>query len=333
MTIINAESEHEIPLTVYPNREQWLIGRRLGIGASESPALFGLSPSGWHSPFSIWLEKTGLVPPVELEGEWLEWGMLLEEPIAQRYALRTERRIWQAGQFASAVHPRLPFMRATPDRWVIEAADRDGRGVLQIKNAGWFKADDWEYGPPDYIQAQVQHELAVTGFGWGSIAVLIGGNTFKYYDVERNDAYIAELELACGAFWDLVLQRKKPEIDGSGATSAAIKRLHPLDDGSAVQLDDSIMETWTALQATKADLKMAKAEEDRLGNIIREAIGPATFAGLPDGRLLSYKHQTTPSYTVADNTYRVLREVNTKPKVKSGTGWQWNQKRKGAGAA
>lgn len=307
--------EQEIHVTSYPSRAEWLTARLGGVGASESAALFGLSP--WHSRFSLWAEKTGLVPPVELDEEWLEWGLLLEEPIAQRYAKRTSRRIWRAGEWAIAQHSTLPIMRATPDRWVIEAPDRDGRGVLQIKNAGFFRADAWDDGPPDFIQAQVQHELAVTGFRWGSIAVLIGGHEFRYFDLDRNDNYITELELACVDFWGTVERREQPPVDGTCATETALKRLHPLDDGSAVHLGADVQEAWEELQVAKDLGKEMEICERELKNNIRAAVGTATFGRLPDGRLLSLKHQTTAPYVVENpgSTFRVLREVKA-PKEK-----------------
>jgi putative phage-type endonuclease len=305
----------EINLTSFPDRPSWLAARLGGVGASESAALFGLSP--WHSRFSLWAEKTGLAPPVELDEEWLEWGLLLEEPIAQRYARRTERRIWKAGEYAIAQHPRLPFMRATPDRWVIEAPDRDTRGVLQIKNSGAFKAGDWYGGVPDFIQAQVQHELAVTGFTWGSVAVLIGGTEFRYFDLERNEDYIAELEHACTDFWGTVERREQPPVDRTKATEAALKRLHPLDDGSAVHLGAEIAELYDELRIAKGFLKEMEWAERGLQNEIRAAMGESTFGLLPDGRLLSLKHQTISPHTVQHTgaTFRVLREEKT-PKAR-----------------
>jgi putative phage-type endonuclease len=306
----------DIELLTFGTREEWLAARQKGIGASESAALFDLSP--WQSRFSLWAEKTGLAPPVELDGEWLEWGLLLEEPIAQRYAKRTQREVWQPGAHSQAIHPHLPFMRATPDRWVITAPDRDGRGVLQIKNASFFKADAWEMGPPDFVQAQVQHELAVTGFRWGSVAVLIGGNEFRYYDLDRNDAYIDELEHACAAFWQMVERREQPPVDGSRATAEALRRLHPLDDGSAVHLDDAALEAWAELERSKGALKALEAVKGEAENRLRAAIGGATFGLLPDGRLLSYKHITNNGYTrvVEPYTYRVLREEKQRAQKK-----------------
>lgn len=303
---------NDIRLVSFETREDWLRARQGGIGGSESAALFGISP--WISRFGLWAEKTGLVDPVELTGEWLKWGQLLEEPIATNYQEVTGRSLWKPpSPYAVAVHPRLPFMFATLDRWVIAAPDRpdDGRGDLQIKNASWFKGDDWRDGVPDFIQAQVQHELAVTGLGWGSVAVLIGGNRFAHFDIERNDAYIAELEAQCEHFWDMVQRKERPPTDGSEMTTQALKRLHPLDNGTTIALGAEVGEAWDELSALKAATKANEARQAELSNLIKAAIGDASFAQLPDGRQLSFKHASNPGFTtvVQPFTFRTLREV------------------------
>src|SRR5581483_6732158 len=139
----------EIELIDYRTREQWLAARNLGVGASESAALFGVSP--WETSLSLWAKKTGRVVDDGPSGEWVAWGNLLEAPIATHYEQKTGRKIWQGGPYAVAQHPTIPFMRATPDRWVIDAPDRGAPGLLQVKNTNAFKGHDWDEGPPDYI--------------------------------------------------------------------------------------------------------------------------------------------------------------------------------------
>lgn len=310
-------------LTDYKNREAWLAARGEFIGASEVAALFGLLPKSWGSMYSIWCEKTGISPPVEFTGEWLEWGQLLEEPIARKYEMVTGRTLWNGGgPYCVAQHPTLPMLRCTPDRFVISAPDKSSEhpGVLQIKNAAWFKEDDWDEGPPPYIQIQVQSEMACTGAEWASTAVLIGGNKFRYVDVERNPNVIGEIEEQVAYFWRTYVEtRIAPDIDGSEATESILKRLHPKDDGSTVVLDDeaiALVDQWRSaaaemLESGKASAAVKKEAENRL----RAAIGSATFGKLPDGRTLSLKTTTRSAYSVEENTYRQLRlEAAFKPK-------------------
>jgi putative phage-type endonuclease len=308
----------DIPLKDYESREAWLASRVGGIGASEAAALFtdadGRSLSPYQTAFGLYLEKRGELAPVELDGEWIAWGNILEEPIARRYSDETGRQVWRApSPYAVAEHPGAPLF-ATPDRWVIEAPDRDGAGLLQIKNAGAYKAHDWRDGVPQHIEIQVQAEMAVTGRDWDSVAVLIGGNTYKHFDVERNPDFIAELEELARAFWDRVQRGEPPEIDSSERTLDAIKRLHPLDNGATARLPEEALEWVQQLETAKLHMKVAEEMKTEAESKLRDAIGSNTFGELADGRIVSLKTTSKKGgiREVAPCTYRTLR-LESKP--------------------
>lgn len=319
MTATANAVESGLVLTDYEDRERWLAARASGIGASESAALFGCSP--WETAVSLWAKKTGKVEAPEIDGEWITWGQLLEDAIAKRYQQVTGQTIWQPpSPFSVAVHPRIQIMRATPDRWVIEAPGREGPGLLQIKNTNAFKGHDWDEGVPDFIQVQVQHEMAVTGRAWASVAVLIGGCEFRHFPVERNDVFIAELEAQCLWFWGFVERDEQPPIDSSARTLETIKRLHPKDNGETITLPDEAIEWWAALEKAKADEKAAKEAKTIAEIRLKDAIGDATYGMLGDGRRLALKTIPNPGYTnvVEPYTYRTLRlgKGGTKAKAK-----------------
>ena len=167
----------EIQLKDYGTREAWLASRTTAIGASEVAGLFvdasGESLSPYTTPFKLWAEKTGQLPPAEVNAEWIHWGNLLEPAIAARYQEVTGRELWQGGPFCVAQHADIPMFRSTPDRWVTLAADRGGRGLVQLKNTAAFFGRNWADGAPLHISIQCQAELATTGYDWDSVAVLI----------------------------------------------------------------------------------------------------------------------------------------------------------------
>jgi putative phage-type endonuclease len=301
----------------YKTREAWLAARKAGVGASESAALFDLSP--WHSRLSLWVEKSGLMQghggP---ERELLEWGRLLETPIAERYGTVTKRELWSFSDYCIAEHPQRPYMRATPDRWILSAPDRPGSGTLQIKTTG--DPDAWVDGPPPYVQCQIQHELAVTGRDWAACAVLINGRNMRHWDIERNEAFIAELEEQCAQFWECVERGTPPPVDGHKATLQALKRMHPMDDGSEIALPREAEEWWDLLQTIKERTKGLEKEADQAEAQLRSAIGPATFGKLPGGRTLSLKHTTVKAHVVnrEETTYRSLREVKSPSAARKG---------------
>jgi putative phage-type endonuclease len=314
----------QIELKDYGTRDNWLASRTTALGASEVAALFtgadGQCISPFTTPFLLWLEKTGQQDPAELTAEYVEIGNLVEPVVAELYQRRTGRKVWQGGPFCVAEHPSLSFLRATPDRWVIDAPDRSSPGLLQIKNANAFKVKDWDEGVPDYIEIQVQAEMAVTGREWDSVAVLIGGSSFRSFDVERNPDFIAELIEQARQFWSLVETRTRPDLDASPRTLEAIKRLHPADNGESVRLPEEAISWFETLEETKAGLKQYDAAKILCETKIRDAIGPATFGELPDGRRLSLKTSSNPGYSrvVEPYTYRTLRleKAPTKGKKK-----------------
>jgi putative phage-type endonuclease len=311
----------DVQLVRYDNRSEWLAARTLGIGASESAALFGMAPDGRESRYSLWAKKAGLVQPEEIDEEWLEWGQILEQPIADRYAARTGHVLWTPpNPFCVAVHPRLPFLTATIDRWIIEAPGRGDRGDLEIKNVGTFNAD-WrgENGVelPLYVQIQVQHQLAVTGFSWAVVAALVGGNKLETFEVERNAGFISELEAVAEAFWLRVQRKEPPEVDGSEATARTLKALHPDDNGQTVDLPDESAQWAAQLEDARTRKSAAEKDEKEAKNHLEAAIGSATFGRLPDGRTVSYKTSARAGYVVEDCKYRTLRIEKMKAATKA----------------
>ncbi|MBY0446540.1 MAG: YqaJ viral recombinase family protein, partial [Burkholderiales bacterium] len=169
-------------------REEWLRIRGLGIGSSDAAAAIGLSP--YKSPLSLWLEKTHRRPTDDLsEKEAVIWGTVLEPVLATIYAQRTGLKVRKVN--AVLQDPDFPFMLANLDREVL--GHPDGTGVLEIKTASYFSAPQWEDGIPVAYQCQVLHQLAVTGHSWADVAVLIGGQDFRIYRIQRDDDKIADL--------------------------------------------------------------------------------------------------------------------------------------------
>lgn len=298
----------------YKNRENWLAARGSGIGASEVAALFDLSP--WDSRYTLWKKKVNGGPKVDEaseEAEYLYWGQHLEGAIAGRYQLVTKRTIWTGGSsFCVAKHPELSMLFATPDRVVLAAPDlrMDEPGLLQLKNTSWFMAEDWEEGPPPHVQIQVQAEMACTKTPWASVAALVGGNKFKYFDILANRAVQEEIEIQVSDFWDLVQSGTAPAVDGHRATTRMLKALHPLDDGTTVQLPDeaiSLVTDWLAAKRAISEAEKAnKAAKEGAENALRALIGPASYGRLPDGRTLTLLH-TERDIEARHELFRTLR--------------------------
>lgn len=311
-----------IELLDYGSRDVWLASRTTAIGASEVAGLFtdenGNSLSPHTTPTKLYLERTGQLQPEELNAEHVAMGNLMEPVIAGIYEQRTGRKLWRGGDYCVAVHPTIPQLRATPDRWVVEAKDREGLGLVQLKNANAFMIHDWDDGPPRHIEIQVQAEMCVTGRDWDSVAVIFGGNHFEKYDIERNVDFCAEIEEQVKWFFGRVRGMDPPPIDGSKKTLEAIRRLHPSDDGSTRLLPEEAVAWLDLLETAKAEGKQAEERETQAKAKLIDAIGAATFGELPDGRKLSLKTTETQDRVsvVRGSKFRTLRIMSKSAKTK-----------------
>lgn len=287
-------------------REQWLADRLTGIGASESAVVLGLSP--YKSIFQLWAEKTDPDCVDSLEGnEPAEWGLRLESTIGQAFAEKTGRQVEMWPPHSLARHPEIPWLVATPDA-VQVPEDRD-HGLLQIKTTSAFNTAEWADGPPLFYQVQCQHELAVTGFTWGTLVVLIGGQKLRHFDYALNQRFIDAMLPKLESFWQSIVSRTPPPVDGSLATAKVLARLHPEDTGETVMLPGDAVEWAERIAKAKADIEAAEAVKTEMENRIKAELGKATFGVMPDGSRWSWKTQNRAGYTVAPTTCRVLRKL------------------------
>lgn len=290
-------------------REQWLQERMSCIGASDSPSVLGINP--FKSAFQLWAEKTGFAEADDLsKNEAVEFGIRLERPVAEAFAERTGRRVEMWPPFSLVRDPQRPYVSCTPD--AVQECERRGEGLVQIKTTSAYNAGDWTDGPPLYYQVQVQQELHVTGYSWGTLVVLIGGQKLRWFDVERNDRFISALLPKLDDFWSLVQNQTPPEVDGSAATASVLAKLHPDDDGTEVLLPAEAAGWSDEIEAAKEQIKAAEAVRTAAENKLKAAIGDATFGLLPNGGLWSWKTQDRKGYVVEPTSFRVLRKIKTK---------------------
>ena len=304
-----SEQDSQTESIACADEAEWLSARRGGLGSSDAPAI--LEVSAWKSPLQVYSEKLGIIEPDAVESEAMEWGKALEPVIAQRYVKETGRFLQDPGRFTIQRSRRYPLMLATLDRFVA-AGNHRGLGILEIKTTGSFKADQWEEEPPLPYQVQVQHQLAVMGFAWASIAVLIGGQKFRWLDVERNDRFIALLIEREAAFWERLQKHEPPPPDPSEATKEILAKLYPKDVGTSVALPGEALE-WDRLRVEAKDqIKHWEAKEREAENLLKAHIGDATFGVLPSGITYSWKAGIRRGYTVEETSVRTLRRQEPK---------------------
>jgi putative phage-type endonuclease len=287
-------------------RREWLGRRRETVGASEVSAILGLNP--WESPYSLWAKKTGAEVDSEEETPWQYWGNKLEPLICDEYARETGRTVVDHGRYAIRYSETCPNLSATLDREVV-AFDARGPGCMDAKSTSAFKLGDWDDTPPLVYQVQLQAQMEVTGYRWGSLAALIGGNTFRWCDVERDDRFIDMMRRKVGEFWRLVETRTPPPIDNSNSTADVLRRLYPQDNGETIALPGEASNWTDTIAECDAVIKGAEERKRECKSKLIAALGSATFGVLPAGGRWSFKAQTRKAHHVEESTSRVLRRL------------------------
>lgn len=265
--------------------EDWLEARKRGIGGSDAAAAVGLNP--FKSQLELWLEKTGRdallsKPDPNDTLEPVYWGSLLEPIVAAAYTQHTGHRVRRVN--AILQHPAHPFMLANLDREVVGVP---GVQILECKTAGEFGVRHWKSGVPEYVQLQVQHQLAVAGKPAADVAVLMCGQALEVHRIERDDALIAQLIELEARFWHYVETDSPPPGDGSESADRALRCLYPRDTGATVDFSDDrqLSTTFADLVAVRGQIESLEAAEAKLKQGIQHAMGDASRALFETGEV------------------------------------------------
>ncbi|KAA0068495.1 lambda-exonuclease family protein [Rhodanobacter sp. T12-5] len=261
---------------------QWLDVRRNGIGSSDAAAAVGLCP--YKSQLELWMEKTGRTLPEDVrpgQDDPRYWGTLLEPMVAMAYQERTGHKVRKLN--AVLQHPTFPYMLANIDREIVGVPDVQ---VLECKTAGEFGSRLWKDGVPEYVQLQVQHQLAVTGKAAADVAVLLCGQQLEIHRIERDDDIIARLVVLETRFWEYVEKDIEPTADGSESAGKALRQLYRGNDTKAdFTSDEDLSRTFDTLAKLKEELDAMQDEAESLKQVIQQAMGDASKAVFAHGEV------------------------------------------------
>lgn len=244
--------------------DEWLEVRKKGIGGSDMAAILGFNK--YSDAVSIWLDKRGELPPVE-ENEPMYWGNVLEEVVAQEFAKRTGWKVRNNNYTLQSIEH--PYLLANIDREIV--------GVdagLECKTANAFKLDEWKGDEvPTSYYIQCQHYMAVTGKSSWWIACLLGGNTFIYKEIPRNEEVIEAIIREGKVFWDMVENGTVPAVTGSKSSSEALKMMYGKPNKKTIELDDVAVNYINQYITADAKEKEAKSIKAEARNILKSLLG------------------------------------------------------------
>ena len=269
--------------------------RHTYIGGSEISAIMGLNR--WKTPLKLWAEKTQKLELADLSDvEMVEMGNDLEEFVAQKFSQKTGKAVRRAPK--EYVHKDYPFLHAHIDRLVTGSEE-----LLECKTCSLWKKDEWggDDIPQEYI-LQVMWYLGITGRKIGHIAILIGGQSFKYKQIEFDAELFDTMVESAVEFWTEHVQKDIPPAV-MPADDDTLKELYSTHNDVFIEMyssgDARIDEAMTTLeesikmlQETKTHIKSLQEEqksiETRLKDLIKSNIGIKT-----DKYVVSWKEQTS----------------------------------------
>ena len=131
--------------------------------------------------------------------------------------------------------------------------------------------------------------MAVTGYAGAYIAVLIGGNTFKWKFVERDEELISMLIELETAFWNHVQDGTPPPLDGSDASAKFLaERFHDSIPKSHITLPDTAADLLAQYDEACEQLEIVTEQKQKAENLLKEMMGE-NEVGTAGERVITWK--------------------------------------------
>jgi hypothetical protein len=262
-------------LPIPATRKEWLAMRLRYIGASEVAALFNAQPDYAPGRFALWQIKAGRMEPDFTGNARTRAGLALEDAIT---ALAAEQEGWTTGPGFYAAHGRLG---ATLDRVILAPGPNDkgmaGPGCLELKNVDWIQHKRaWADGePPMHILLQLQAQLLATGYSWGAVAALVGGNAIHVYRYTARPRLHTDMAARVAAFWASIEAGQAPNADPTDSAWRALVATTPDLAPEPIDLSDDDEATALAAEWMRADAA-ARAEtkkRDEAKHLLVQRVG------------------------------------------------------------
>lgn len=246
--------------------EEWIEHRRKSIGGSDASAIIGMN--NYSSPYTVWADKLGKLPPKE-DNEAMRLGRDLEEYVAKRFTEETGKKVRRENNIL--INPDIPFAHANVDRMIVgEDAGFEAKTTSAL-NTKKFKNGEY----PENYYAQCVHYMMVTGCQRWYLGVLVLGIEFKWFVIERDEGEIEALKKSEADFWEYVKSGEAPLADGSASTSETLRTIYPESNGDTVSLMAFVDELnqYKHLASLESDYKKMK---DECANRIKAYMGEAS---------------------------------------------------------
>lgn len=286
--------------------EDWTAFRKKGIGGSDISAVLGLNK--YRGAYDVWLDKTGQTES-QPENAAMHFGTILEDVVAKEFQDRTGLKIQRLN--GTIVDD---FKIANVDRFIVNPSisknvrwhkDRVTTDtLLECKTAGAYTAGRWGESqetlilknlpcppaqmPIEYL-CQVQWYLGITGCQTAYVAVLIGGQDFRIYRVDRDEEAIAHLFEKAEQFW---LTNVIPETPPEPSNAKEADAVWTSDNGEAVEADNDTAAAYGDLLTLKAEKKRLDEEIEAKEAVIKLAMRDNQVLTMNGDKIATWKTGT-----------------------------------------
>ncbi len=304
-------------------REQ-LEKRKAGIGASEAAAVLGLNP--YASPIDLWMVKKGL--KVVEENQAMRLGTRLEPIIATMYEESVGKTLYKC----DTLFYKNPIIYATPDRLMMQGHDLEIPEMgLEIKTANARMIENWgEEGTdeiPQHYLIQCVVCMAVTDVPRWDVAVLLGGQDFRIYNIQRDIDLENSIIERLLEWWDkYIVHNQEPEIDSSVSCAEYLAKKYPKNFTPLKEATPEVETLLQQLSEVRYSLKSFKEQEEAIKNILKNSIGEAdgiqggnwkaTWKKTKDGKEINWESLAGRLFEIVKLTSKeekLLIDIFTKP--------------------
>ena len=278
------------------SHDEWLRNREDGIGSSEVATVLGVNP--YQTPYQLWLLKTGRIKADERENFLMKAGHYLEDAISRFCADEAGLEIIKSSSSEFiVVNKEKEFLRVSPDRFAFPV---DARHTKENKVIIECKSTQNPVDKEDiskYWFTQVSYQLGVTELNRAYIAWLTQGRSFDYKVINFDPDFFAFIVEEVERFWvDCIIGGMEPAL--SNLSDVLIK--YPKhEEGKTITADGDLIELWSELKDTNAEIKRLQSTKDDLEAAIKTSMLDAERLVIPAG-------QENPEKTIA--TWRASKD-------------------------
>ncbi len=245
------------------------IARRYFIGSSDAAAACGVDP--YKSRVQLWMQKTGRSEPEDISAlDRVHFGSVLEPIVAQEYARR----------HGIPTEELQPGGETVIDGFRSANIDYRARGmILECKTAGAWTFKAWQQAIPDAYRMQVEHQMMVCREDRAALAVLIGGQVFMDFVIERNADLSALIDSRQREFWDYVERDTAPPAESLDDVMLLVPQDNRLRARASADLI-ALRQEWAMLDEQAASYaKLAQDVRERIGLALGEYAEAVDDAG------------------------------------------------------